>query len=144
MFRRPHQRQSSVALQQCDERIKQNIRPSTVDALAAINAIPIDEFEIKAAVVGWHQTVDEQDRDERLRLMRKARPRHVPIGVVAQKLQAVIPEAVYASSQADHPEESPLPPNVLTLADAALTPYLLRAIQQLTDRVNDLEARLAA
>ena len=128
----------------CDERIKQNIRPSKVDALAAINAIPIDEFEIKAAVVGWHQSVDEQDKDERLRLMRKAKPRHVPIGVVAQKLQAVIPEAVYASSQADHPEESPLPPNVLTLADAALTPYLLRAIQQLTDRVNDLEARLAA
>ena len=113
---------------------------------AAINAIPIDEFEIKAAVVGWHQSVDEQDKDEgALRLMRKARPRHVPIGVVAQKrFRRSFQRRSTPVPQADHPEESPLPPNVLTLADAALTPYLLRAIQQLTDRVNDLEARLAA
>ena len=128
----------------CDERIKQNIRPTSVDALKIVNAIPVDEFEIKAPVAGWMATVNEPDRDARARTMSAAKPRHVPIGLVAQKLQALIPDAVYTSPDDRPPEDSPLPPNVLTLADAQLTPYLLRAIQQLTERVQMLEARLAA
>ena len=128
----------------CDERIKQNIKPTSVDALKIVNAIPIDEFEIKAPVVGWMAAVNEPERAARARMMGAAKPRHVPIGLVAQKLQALIPEAVYASADDRPPEDSPLPPNVLTLADAQLTPYLLRAIQQLTERVQTLEARLAA
>ena len=116
----------------CDERIKQNIRPTSVDALN-INAISIDEFEIKAPVVGWMATVNEPERDARARIMSAAKPRHVPIGLVAQKLQALIPDAVYASSQDRLPDDSSPSPNVLTLADTQLTPYLLRAIQA-TDR----------
>ena len=128
----------------CDERIKQNIKPTSIDALKIVNAIPIDEFEIKAPVVGWMAAVNEPERAARARMMGAAKPRHVPIGLVAQKLQALIPEAVYASADDRPPEDSPLPPNVLTLADAQLTPYLLRAIQQLTERVLTLEAKLAA
>ena len=124
-----------------DERIKQNIRPSQVDALQIINAIPIEEFEIKASVAGWFQGSDEQSSEERARLMREAEPEHVPIGIVAQKLQALVPEAVIVSPQADHPDDSPLPPNMLSLNEAKLVPYLLRALQQLTERVQLLEAR---
>jgi len=112
----------------CDERIKQNIRPSPVDALGILNAVPIDEFEIKAEVVGWMSR-------------REAGPEHVPIGIVAQKLQALIPEAISITPQS---YGSPLPADLLTLVDAKLTPYLLRAIQQLTERVQLLEAKLAA
>ena len=124
-----------------DERIKQNIRPSQVDALQIINAIPIEEFEIKASVAGWFQGSDDQSSEERARLMREAEPEHVPIGIVAQKLQALVPEAVIVSPQADHPDDSPLPPNMLSLNEAKLVPYLLRALQQLTERVQLLEAR---
>ena len=124
-----------------DERVKQNIRPSQVDALQIINAIPIEEFEIKADVAGWFQGANEPSREERARLMREAKPEHVPIGMVAQKLRALVPEAVNVSPQVDHPDDSPLPPNVMTLNEGKLVPYLLRAIQQLTERVQFLEAR---
>jgi hypothetical protein len=128
-----------------DERIKENIAPTEVDALAAINQLHVSQFDVKADVAAWFASIGKS-ADERAAIMAGAQPAHVPIGLVAQDVQAVIPAGAYANPQAgdDMPEGCPLPDNMMSLVDAAFTPYLVRAIQQLAARVQALEAQLAA
>jgi hypothetical protein len=54
----------------------------------------------------------------------------VPCGLVAQELQATIPYAVSELPSSD----------MLHVHNDYLVPYLIRAIQQLTERVEELEA----
>jgi hypothetical protein len=61
---------------------------------------------------------------------------HVPIGLVAQKLQALIPEAVYIGPQ---PGDNPLPEDCHNITLPAITPYLIRAVQQLAVRLEAME-----
>ena len=97
-----------------DARLKTDIRDTDVDALAAICATPVRAF-------AWN----ERGRE----LMPYASP-EVPCGLVAQELEETIPFAVGISALAG---------DMRHIDHQNLVPYLLRAIQQLTERVVQLE-----
>ncbi len=101
-----------------DARLKDNIHDTKVDALAAICATPVREFE-------WNE--------EGRKLMPHIDPM-VPCGLVAQELEETMPFAVGVAPLAD---------GMRHIIDQNVTPYLMRAIQQLTERVVELEGRLA-
>jgi hypothetical protein len=123
-----------------DARIKQNIAPTEVDALATLLNIPVTQFDIKAEAAAWLGAVGQTPERQREAVRAPdIAPAHVAIGMVAQEVQQVIPEAVNVLVNPDPPEGSPLPPDMHTLIDASFTPYLVRAIQQLTARVAALE-----
>src|SRR5215471_7938584 len=98
-----------------DARLKTNIRDTEVDALAAILATPVRAFE-------WTR--------EYRRIMPNLRD--APIGLVAQEVEALMPYVVGVSEHDGYRR----------IAYDHLAPYLLRALQQLADRVRDLERRL--
>jgi hypothetical protein len=134
-----------------DERIKDNIQPTAVDALAALQAIPVDQFDIKGPVITWFKAIGAEGNERAKILADNDKPVHQDIGLVAQKVRAVIADAVSVSSQTEMPEGSPMPPSMMTLIDASFTPYLIRAIQQLADtaiaaaaRNDDLMERIIA
>jgi hypothetical protein len=97
-----------------DARLKTDIRDTDVDALAAICATPVRAF-------AWN----ERGRE----LMPYASP-EVPCGLVAQELEETIPFAVGISALAG---------DMRHIDHQNLVPHLLRAIQQLTERVVQLE-----
>lgn len=101
-----------------DARLKDNIHDTKVDALAAICATPVREFE-------WNE--------EGRKLMPHIDPM-VPCGLVAQELEETMPFAVGVAPLAD---------GMRHIIDQNVTPYLMRAIQQLETRVTELEGRLA-
>ena len=103
-----------------DIRLKENIRDTDANALAMICATPIREFL-------WN--------DEGRRLMPLG-PEAVPCGFVAQEVEKAIPVAVEEGSAF-------FANGMKRVVDDRLTPYLFRAIQQLTERVVELEGRLA-
>jgi hypothetical protein len=123
-----------------DARIKDNVAPTDVDALAALLNVPITQFDIKADAAAWigatGKSIEERDA-----MMRDAQPAHVPIGMVAQEVQPIIAEAVGVLVNPDPPPDSPLPPDMHHLIDASFTPYVIRAIQQLAARLAAVEAR---
>jgi hypothetical protein len=99
-----------------DARLKSGIHDTKVDALAAICATPVRRFT-------WNA--------EGKRLMPYA-PDAVACGLVAQELAETIPEAVGVAAPAD---------DMRYINDTQLTPYLIRAIQQLYDLIKDLGER---
>jgi|SRR5262252_2818921 len=99
-----------------DARLKTNIGEPTLDALAAINALKVREFDMKVPIPG-------------------AVEQHWPFGLIAHEVGEVIPVA-YA--QADRPEAYDM------IRELPLIATLVRAVQQLTARVAELEARLGA
>jgi hypothetical protein len=130
-----------------DERIKQNIKPSAVDALSLLRQIPLDEFDLTDDVVGWMQQGQEGSKIA-------AMPAHYDIGMVAQKVQPLIPRAVFVAAQArtiddvhaspppdDVYASSPLPDDMLAINDQAFIPYLIRAVQQLATEVENLKTQ---
>jgi hypothetical protein len=113
-----------------DERIKTNIAPSQIDALAVLQQVPVDQFDIKPEVVATFRRLRGiQGREV-------AGSDHIAIGLVAQRLQALIPEAVYVGPQ---PGDNPLPADCHNITLPALVPYLVRAVQQLAARLEVLE-----
>ena len=128
-----------------DARIKENIRPTRVDALGILNKIEVDQYDVKAEVAAWFAGIGEEP-EKRQERRRRARAAGVPIGLIAQKVQALIPSAIAVSPQtkADMSEDSPLPDNALSIIDHEFTPYLIRAIQQLTAEVERLKAQVRA
>lgn len=121
-----------------DERIKDNIKPTTVDALEALTTLEVSAFDVKGPVAAWFANV-AKDMPERLAAMEDAQPVHVPIGFVAQRIQVQVPEAVTAGIPHQEPEGSPMPPDSLSVVRQEMIPYLVRAIQQLADRINELK-----
>jgi Chaperone of endosialidase len=99
-----------------DARLKDNIRDTEIDALAAVLATPVRSFE-------WN--------DEGRKLMPYAEP-VVPIGFVAQEVEQTMPDAVGTVA---------LIGDTRHLIDQNFTPYVIRAIQQLAERVATLEAK---
>jgi len=99
-----------------DARLKDNIRDTKVDALAAIMATPVRAFE-------WNE--------EGKRLMPHAAP-EVPIGLVAQELEETMAAVVGVNELAG---------GMRHIVDHNLTPYLVRALQQLAGRIAQLEAK---
>lgn len=119
-----------------DVRIKENIAPTGIDALATLNAIPVTQFDIKAEVEGHYASLGKEgaERDDAIA---HARPRHVGIGLVADDVQPHIPEMVFDGGEQG--PNSPLPDHGLKLAQQNAIPYLIRAIQQLTEKVEQLQ-----
>jgi hypothetical protein len=116
-----------------DERIKNNIVPSEIDALGILKQVPVDQYDIKPEVAGSFRALGGIHGREV-----PASSGHVAIGLVAQKLQALIPEAVYVGPQ---PGDNALPEDCHNITLPAITPYLIRAVQQLAARVEVLEGR---
>jgi hypothetical protein len=97
-----------------DARLKENIRDTEIDALGALCDLTLRTFE-------WNEKATE---------LMPWRSGTVPCGLVAQELQATIPYAVSELPSSD----------MLHVHNDYLVPYLIRAIQQLTERVEELEA----
>jgi hypothetical protein len=105
-----------------DARLKLNIRDSEIDALAVIGAIPVRAFE-------WTEEG------------RKLMPRDgasVACGIVAQELEDLIPGAVDIVPIAGGLAGG----GMRRIVDDRLDAYYIRAIQQLTERLTQVEARL--
>lgn len=72
---------------------------------------------------------------------------HTKIGITAQRAQAVDPDLVYVADQSKpiegKPRGSPLPNDMLQCDPNKFMPYFVKAIQQLSDKIEALEARLA-
>lgn len=96
-----------------DARLKTNIRDSEIDALAILNKMPVRAFE-------WN---------EKAVAKLPIRYTNVEIGLVAQEVGQLIPEAVGASVLDDE----------RYIDTKMLIPYLVRAIQQLEARLAKLE-----
>jgi hypothetical protein len=127
-----------------DERIKDNIRNTELDATALVMSVPVRAFDIKAEVAAWQRSVGNTP-EQREQMMREAMPVHVPLGFVAQELREAVPEAVRTPpSNYRQPEGSPLPDDLLTFSAEALVPYLWRAVQQQQELITSLTSRLAA
>ena len=114
-----------------DIRIKENIAPTQVDALAAILAIPVREFDYRQAALNAMRPVG----GARL----TASDYHVPIGLVAQEVMGLIPDMdVIVTQPEGHNPALPNDLHAIVLPNAV--PYLIRAIQQLETRLAALEA----
>lgn len=98
-----------------DERLKENIKPTSIDALSVVMATEVSEYD-------WCALGSDDDK------VRQA-PRHVSIGMVAQKLQANAPDAVMINKQ---PEGRPewMPEDLHYPRQEAQIAYLWRSIQQ--------------
>lgn len=113
-----------------DERLKRNIQRQTPDALAVLNKFELSSYDLfsdRSEVVGDHQ--------ERF-------VRHEDLGFTAQQVQAVLPGMVV---------ERPLPIGytprgapTLAIDTVQLMAYHTRAIQQLSEQIEELRRRLGA
>ena len=107
-----------------DERLKEDIAPTQVDGLGILNGLQLFEFKkVKKSLDG------KRNPDAPL----------TKIGFIAQQAQKVFPEMVNEDTD-----------KVLKVADALLTPVVVKAIQELTKkladalkRIGDLEEALA-
>lgn len=111
-----------------DARLKENIRNSDVDALGSITRIPVRAFRWNddgAAI----QSISEAHREVR-------------IGVVAQEVQPLVPEAVKGGLTSLPSVEGPF--ERYALKSDEFIPYLIRAIQQQQEQITALQSRVAA
>lgn len=120
-----------------DARIKDKIADSEIDALAVLGQIPIRQFDVPQKFAAWFAAIGKEG-DERDRVLKETPTAHVEIGMVAQEIAAAIPEAV-SSAQGDAPEGSPIPADLQFWNAHSFIPYLVRSIQQLAARLDDLE-----
>jgi len=97
-----------------DSRLKTNIQASEVDAISKINAIEMKSYDF----------IDERFGN------------HHDIGYIAHQLKEVVPEAVIDVSQN---KEKMGYDSLLQVADTALIPYLVKAIQELTREIESLK-----
>lgn len=113
----------------CDERIKQNITPSKIDALGALNKLNVVEYDLRPEVHEWYGG---------------SRKRHANVGLVSQQVAQYIPEAI--TQAPDRPDQDSLPKNmpknVQGLRTDDLVFYLIRAVQQLSNEVTELKAKV--
>ena len=104
-----------------DRRLKKNITGSTV-GLAELNQLQIRNFEYRSpeeiSELPAHQAVDVDGTQ---------------VGVIAQEIQQVFPSCVKEEST-----------GVLRVDSDAITWHLVKAVQELSAKNDELEARLAA
>ena len=105
----------TVAISSSDVRLKTNITDSEVSALPFINAIPVRAFD-------W--------TDGRL-------DKHQRIGMVADELEAIDPKLAVGGG---YDEDGSM--NVKSVDTFYLTGYLLKAVQELSAKVDKLEAEI--
>jgi hypothetical protein len=121
-----------------DERLKRDIAPSSVDALALLRTIQVSQYTIAAETqaILWQgdgsKTPMPIQRDD----VRAGGDVQVALGLIAQHVEAVLPDAAYTLPQLTNPD---LPDDLRVVSLPNLVPYLLRAVQQLADRVVQIE-----
>ena len=115
-----------------DSRIKRDIRPTEVDALSLIEAIPVRAFAYTEPMANLYARMGGRDR--------RTGDAEIRLGLVAQELQALIPEAVSRLPADIHqPADSPIPDDALLISQSPLVPFLVRAVQQLSAEVRALK-----
>jgi hypothetical protein len=104
-----------------DVRLKENVQPSTVDALEVVRAMEFIEYDWGPYGFGTG---------------------HVPLGLSAQNLQALSPGLVMSIEQ---PPETPLSEfgSILQLNEGAVLATLAKALQQALARIEQLESLAA-
>jgi hypothetical protein len=115
-----------------DIRIKENIAPSEVDALAAVLSIPVRRFDFNPRASDALRGPTPAQR---------VTSYHVPLGLVAQEVMGIIPEMDVVVTQPDARDPA-LPKDLHAIVLPNAIPYLIRAIQQLEMRVRQLEEPL--
>ena len=100
-----------------DARLKENIKGSKVNALESLNEIEMCSFDFIDRKYGAHSE----------------------LGYIAQQLQKVIPECVVAVPQ---DKEQMGYDELLQVQDTHLIPYLVKAIQELSSKVAELEKKI--
>lgn len=100
-----------------DARLKENIKSSKVNALEHLNEIEMCSFDFVDRKYGAHSE----------------------LGYIAQQLQKVIPECVVAVPQ---DKEQMGYDELLQVQDTHLIPYLVKAIQELSSKVAELEKKI--
>lgn len=100
-----------------DARLKENIKSSKVNALERLNEIEMCSFDFIDKKYGAHSE----------------------LGYIAQQLQKVIPECVVAVPQ---DKEQMGYDELLQVQDTHLIPYLVKAIQELSSKVAELEKKI--
>lgn len=100
-----------------DARLKENIKGSKVNALESLNEIEMCSFDFIDRKYGAHSE----------------------LGYIAQQLQKVIPECVVAVPQ---DKEQMGYDELLQVQDTHLIPYLVKAIQELSSNVAELEKKI--
>lgn len=100
-----------------DARLKENIKSSKVNALESLNEIEMCSFDFIDRKYGAHSE----------------------LGYIAQQLQKVIPECVVAVPQ---DKEQMGYDELLQVQDTHLIPYLVKAIQELSSKVAELEKKI--
>ena len=122
-----------------DRRIKKDIADTTVDALAVINAIPVRQYSIR----GEYLTATQATARDGVPIEPTPQSDHpVEIGLVTQEVASLIPDMVGVSpGQPDQSSNPDIPADLQHIVLDRAVPHLIRAIQQLTARVAELEAR---
>lgn len=100
-----------------DARLKKNVNRSKLNAIKCINEIEMCEYDF----------IDEKYGE------------HSNLGYIAQQLQKVIPECVVAVPQ---DKEQMGYDELLQVQDTHLIPYLVKAIQELSSKVAELEKKI--
>jgi hypothetical protein len=117
-----------------DERLKTNIQPTEVDALATLRSIPIESFD-------WIEDMRDAlypPSPEGTRQSRKPADMHRPIGWVAQHLIDIVPDWVRVRRPSTANPVLPDDLHSVAPSDGGL-PFLIRAIQQLDAEVRALK-----
>jgi Chaperone of endosialidase len=115
-----------------DIRMKRNIEPTAFDALAAICAIPVRQFDFDPKASDTLRGAGPGTK--------RIRSYRVPLGLVAQEVMGIIPEMDIVVPQPEGHDPA-IPTDLHAIALPNAIPYLIRAIQQLEMRVRDLEGR---
>lgn len=100
-----------------DERIKENINPTEINALNVINSISHHSFDFKFDEFGKHSN----------------------IGYIAQELLDVVPEAVISVPQ---DKEKFGYPELYQVNYVPLIPYLTKAVQELSEKLENLSNKI--
>jgi Chaperone of endosialidase len=130
---------ASTALYQCfidtlsDQRIKKNIAPTEVDALSAVLNVPVRQFDVKGEFLTAIRPLEPSGA-----VQQAMADAHVQIGIVAQEALLFIPEMVNVTDQPTGRNPA-VPQDLHSIMNGAAVPYLIRAIQQLAARVEQLE-----
>jgi hypothetical protein len=106
-----------------DRRLKSNIKSATIDALALINRLPVHELDLTLPLSGVS--------------------RHWNCALIADEVREVIPIAYIPPPDQPATMRGRQSPGYASLGDLALICTLVKAVQQLTARLTQLEERMA-
>jgi Chaperone of endosialidase len=119
---------------QSDERLKEDIAPSTFDCLGTVLRLPIDQFRWKPKIIAEPSHVIDPPTPSDVR--RDGRTPLIPVGFVAQRVHQVFPEGVI---QGDEGIYNPTNKFIWNMEANTMLAVLTGAIQQLEARVKALE-----